>query len=309
VRRTGSAVATVKEFREHGLKFPRRIAHGPNKGDVVWNELQHSRALWILHHPRYAGAFCFGRTHTRLHPDGHQTLVKVAPDEWTALIRDAVRSKNQNGRDHDHLSAGRIAVLQTFGHILGRSMAPPFTDGRGEGTVMDWTHILAYVTGTVDQELLARNEYLAAENRILKSQLNGALRLSHAERARLGKIGHRLGRQALAEVATVARPDTILAWYRKLIAGKFDGSKARRGAGRPRVTRQVEQLIVRMASENCDWGYDRIVGALANLGYVISDQTGWQYLAPPRAAAGARAQAYDHMAGLHSDPLGAAGSD
>ena len=72
---------------------------------------------------------------------------------------------------------------------------------------MDWTRILAYVTGTVDQELLARNEYLAAENRILKSQLNGRLKLADAERAMLGKIGHRLGRQALAEVATVARPD------------------------------------------------------------------------------------------------------
>ena len=68
---------------------------------------------------------------------------------------------------------------------------------------MDWARILAYVTGTVDQELLARNEYLAAENRILKSQLNGRLKLSDAERAMLGKIGHRLGRQALAEVATV----------------------------------------------------------------------------------------------------------
>ena len=86
---------------------------------------------------------------------------------------------------------------------------------------MDWTRILAYVTGTVDQELLARNEYLAAENRILKSQLNGRLKLSDAERAMLGKIGHSLGRQALAEVATVARPDTILAWYRKLVAGKL----------------------------------------------------------------------------------------
>src|ERR1700740_1445833 len=143
----------------------------------------------------------------------------------------------------------------------------------GRGRLMDLARILAYVTGTVDQELLARNEYLAAENRILKSQLNGRLKLSDAERAMLGKVGHRLGRQALAEVATVARPDTILAWYRKLIAGKFDGSKARRGPGRPRVTREVEQLIVRMASENGDWGYDRIVGALANLGHVISDQT------------------------------------
>jgi len=89
----------------------------------------------------------------------------------------------------------------------------------------------------------------------------------------LGRSVIALGRQALAEVATVARPDTILAWYRKLIAGKFDGTKARRGPGRPRVTREAEQLIVRMAKENRDWGYERIVGALANLGYVISDQT------------------------------------
>jgi len=138
---------------------------------------------------------------------------------------------------------------------------------------MDWARILAYVTGTVDQELLARNEYLAAENRILKAQLNGRLTLSDADRATLGEIGHRLGRKVLAEVATVAQPDTILAWYRKLVGRKFDGSKARQGPGRPRVRRDVEELIVRMASENRDWGYDRIAGALSNLGYVISDQT------------------------------------
>jgi len=138
---------------------------------------------------------------------------------------------------------------------------------------MDWARILAYATGTVDQELLARNEYLAAENRILKVQLNGRLKLSDTERGLLGDIGHRLGRKALADVATVARPDTILGWYRKLVARKFDGSKARRGPGRPRIKREVEQLILRMASESRDWGFDRIAGALANLGYEISDQT------------------------------------
>jgi hypothetical protein len=124
----------------------------------------------------------------------------------------------------------------------------------------------------VDQELLARNEYLAAENRILKVQLNGQLKLSDAERGVLGEIGHRLGRKVLADVATIARPDTILGWYRKLVARKFDRSKARRGPGRPRIKREVEELIIRMASENRDWGYDRIAGALANLGYEISDQ-------------------------------------
>jgi putative transposase len=138
---------------------------------------------------------------------------------------------------------------------------------------MDWARMLAYVTGTVDQELLARNEYLATENRIMKAQLKERLKLSDAERGALGEIGHRLGRKVLAEVATIARPETILGWYRKLVARKFDGSKARRGPGRPRIKREVEQLIIRVASENLDWGYDRISGALANLGYEISDQT------------------------------------
>ena len=138
---------------------------------------------------------------------------------------------------------------------------------------MNWARILAYVTGTVDQELLLRNEYLAAENRILRSQLKGRLRLSDAERAKLGEIGHRLGRKTLGEVANAALPDTILAWYRRLVARKFDGSKERRIPGRPRIDREVEKLIVRMAEENRSWGYDRIVGALANLGHEASDQT------------------------------------
>ena len=88
-QRTGSAIATVKEFRDQGLKFPRRLYRGPNKGDVLWSELDHSRVLWVLHHPRYAGAFCFGRTRRRKHPDGHHVFVRLAREEWTALIRDA----------------------------------------------------------------------------------------------------------------------------------------------------------------------------------------------------------------------------
>jgi hypothetical protein len=170
---------------------------------------------------------------------------------------------------------------------------------------MDWARMLAYVTGTVDQELLSRNEYLIAENRIVKAQLNGRLKLSDAERSTPGEIGHRLGRTALAEVGTVAKPDTILAWYSKLVAHKFDGSKARRGPGRSRVTRGVEQRIVRLAEENRDWGYDRIAGALANLGYRVCDQK--QCPAAPRSATGPGAQVHDHLVGIHSHPLGAAG--
>jgi hypothetical protein len=125
----------------------------------------------------------------------------------------------------------------------------------------------------VDQELLLRNEYLVAENRILKAQLKTPLRLTDAERATLAGIAHRLGRKALEEVVNVMKPDTIMGWYRKLVARKFDGSKSRRYPGRPRIDGEIEELVVRMARENSGWGYDRIVGAMANLGYTLSDQT------------------------------------
>src|SRR6202451_3183729 len=136
-----------------------------------------------------------------------------------------------------------------------------------------WLRLLAYVTGSVNQELLLQNEYLAAENRILRTKLPSRLRLSDPERVTLAEIGKRVGRKALREIACVAKPDTILAWYRKLNAQKFDGSKHRRYPGRPRVDEALEALIVRMARENSGWGYDRIVGAVANLGYTVSDQT------------------------------------
>jgi hypothetical protein len=137
----------------------------------------------------------------------------------------------------------------------------------------NWTRLLAYVTGLVNQELLLQNEYLAAENQILRAHLPTRLRLTDLERSTLAEIGKRLGRKALKQVARVAKPDTILAWYRRLIAQKFDGSKHRSYPGRPRVGREVTELIVRMARENSGWGYDRIVGALANLSHVVSDQT------------------------------------
>lgn len=138
---------------------------------------------------------------------------------------------------------------------------------------MNWPRILACITGTVDQELLLRNAYLVAENRILREQIDGRLLLSESQKKTLAEIGHRLGRKALEDVANAARPDTILGWYRKLVAQKFDGSKARRKVGRPPIDDDIEQVMVRMARENPSWGYDRIAGALANLGYKVSDQT------------------------------------
>jgi hypothetical protein len=116
-----------------------------------------------------------------------------------------------------------------------------------------WLRLLAYVTGSVNQELLLQNEYLAAENRILRAKLPSRLRLSDPERATLAEIGRRVGRKALREVACIAKPDTILAWYRRLVAKKFDASKHRQYPGRPTVEPDVEALVVRMARENTGW--------------------------------------------------------
>jgi transposase InsO family protein len=138
---------------------------------------------------------------------------------------------------------------------------------------MDWKHLLAYITGTVDQELLLRNEYLVTENRILRNQITGRVQLSDGERKTLAEIGQKLGKQALKEVVSIVKPDTILAWHRALVAQKFDGSQQRKAPGRPTIDKELEALVVRLARENRSWGYDRIVGALANLGYTMSDQT------------------------------------
>ena len=87
--RTGSASATVKAFREQGLMFPRHALKGPRDGDILWSELTHSRTLFVLHNPSYAGAFTFGRTRQRKRPDGSTITKHLPQSEWTTLIRDA----------------------------------------------------------------------------------------------------------------------------------------------------------------------------------------------------------------------------
>src|SRR5437588_12375238 len=105
---------------------------------------------------------------------------------------------------------------------------------------MDWKILLAYITGTVDQELLLRNEYLVTENRMLRNQIKGRVRLSDGERKTLADIGQKLGKQALEEVAKIVKPDTMLGWHRKLVAQKFDGSQQRQSPGRPTIDQELE---------------------------------------------------------------------
>ena len=113
-----------------------------------------------------------------------------------------------------------------------------------------WARLLAYVTGLVNQKLLLQNEYLAAESRILRASLPAPVCgfPIQSDRPPL-KISKRLGRATLQQIACVAKPNTILAWYQRLIAHKFDGSKLRTSLGRPRIAPDLEALVVRFARE------------------------------------------------------------
>lgn len=84
--RTGSAFATCREFHIKKILFPRKLRKGPNRGEIIWGELVHSRALQVLHNPRYAGVYCFGKTRSRKMPDGTHSYSKMPRTDWTAFI-------------------------------------------------------------------------------------------------------------------------------------------------------------------------------------------------------------------------------
>ena len=114
--------------------------------------------------------------------------------------------------------------------------------------------MLIAVSGWMNRLQLLVIDYLREENRVLREQLGGRrVRLDDDQRRRLAVKAKALGRKVLAEIGTIVTPETLLAWYRKLIAQKYDGT-ARRAPGRPRAAAGIESLVVRMAEENRDWG-------------------------------------------------------
>ena len=115
-------------------------------------------------------------------------------------------------------------------------------------------------------------EYLQEEIRVLKQPLGKRPRFNDDQRRRLAAKGKPIGRKALARLATVVSPDTLLAWHRRLIAKKYDSSQ-RRKAGRPPTKVDIRELVLRMARENRSWGYTRIQGALANLRHKVGRGT------------------------------------
>jgi putative transposase len=133
--------------------------------------------------------------------------------------------------------------------------------------------VLIAVGGWMNQHQLQIIDYLREENRVLREQLGGRrMRFNDGQRRRLAARAKGLGRRLLAEVATIVTPETLLAWHRRLIAIKYDGS-AQRGPGRPKTAVDLEALVVKLAEENRDWGYRRIQGALSNLGRKIARST------------------------------------
>jgi len=133
--------------------------------------------------------------------------------------------------------------------------------------------LLALVSSWVHRHQLEVIEYLQDENRLLREQLRPKrLRFTDAQRRRLAVAAKRVGRKGLLAIDTIVTPDTLLRWYRNLVAQKYDGS-SRRGVGRPRTAAEIEKLVVRMASENPGWGYTRIRGALYNVGHEIGRNT------------------------------------
>ena len=142
-------------------------------------------------------------------------------------------------------------------------------------TLKPWQLCLFILAGWVNREQQELIEYLTAENKVLKEKLGKRrILLSDGQRRRLAVKGKVLGRKRLREIQTMFTPDTILRWHRQLVAKKWDYSDRRKSTvGRPRVRQVIVDLAIKLAKANSTWGYDRIQGALANVGYHITDTT------------------------------------
>src|SRR6516225_4025260 len=132
--------------------------------------------------------------------------------------------------------------------------------------------LLISLAGWLNQRQQGVIDYLQEENRILRQPLGDKRRrFNDDQRRQLAVQAKKLSWRRLHEVTTLVTPATLLAWHRRLIARKYEG-RQQRGPGRP-PTREIQRLVVRMATENRDGGYRRIQGALAHLGHEVAHGT------------------------------------
>ena len=169
-----------------------------------------------------------------------------------------------------------------------------------------WHILLAALCGMVNERQQQVIEFQNAQiETLLKKLGKKRLLLNDDQRRLLAVKAHAIGRKALLELTTIVTPDTILRWHRKLVAKKFDSSNKRQ-PGRPRIRQEIVSAIVRFARENPTWGYDRIQGALKNVGYPHTQDTiierlmntykddavnNWPKFVPPPAPTGLRTAA------------------
>lgn len=144
----------------------------------------------------------------------------------------------------------------------------------GKSLAMPLQFLAAWIATWLGEQQARTIEFLRAENASLRHRLGkGRIRLTDGERRRLAILGHAMGRKALQEVATLATPDTILRWYRELVAKKYDGSRKKQGPGRPKKADEIVRLLVDMATQNTGWGYTRLRDAMRNVGDDIGRST------------------------------------
>jgi DNA invertase Pin-like site-specific DNA recombinase len=217
-QRTGSASATVKAFREQKLKFPRHVYRDPHNGEILWGELSHSRVLRILQHPRYAGAYCFGRRRCRARPDGRPLIEHVPRDQWYAFLPTAHDGYITWDQFEDNLRR-----LRDNARALGtdRQSGPP-----REGPALLQGLAICAVCGermTIRYHLVGKRlvpDYVCQRRRVQRAE-------PICQSIRGGGIDDAIGK-LLVEVVTPITLEVALTVQRELEARASDADRARR---------------------------------------------------------------------------------
>ena len=226
--------------------------------DQVWRFP--SGGTKLLHHTRgYAAAV-----------EELLQIARISAASSTTSFNLGGRLVRLDGLDGDFGIRSKNSISWTFRNSKVRRTSADCYSDQMRRTFDPFRLLVISMAGWLGQQQRDVIDYLQEENRVLRQQLgNKRLRLNDGQRRCLAATAKKLGRRILREVATIVTPETLLAWHRKLIARKYDGSKQRR-PGRPRTPGKIQDLVVRMATENQNWGYCRIQGALGNLGHGVA---------------------------------------